>query len=409
MITVLEIRDQALKWYGGFLRSIVMGEGFFPRDIRFKKIMSSQVLRDFQPIKTGVEELIKNSAGVIGFGFRVELTEVNNRKIGRQKFPIRIYFDNKLDYLKFIRKEKDFRDFLKIKKRLTGELPSIGDWIAQHPFKLTENIDKWEDIIKVCRYFLEHPRPNCYIRELDIPVHTKFIEENEAIIKNLLDYLLPPDQVNREANEFSKRFFLKSPGRLVRFRLLDASLVEGTGCGITDCSVPVSQFEGLDIPCRAVIITENLVNFLTLPPLEKVIGIWGKGFQVSLLKSVRWLVDKIIIYWGDIDTHGLQILSDLRSIFPRVQSVMMDFETLEAYSKHTGIETTPNRKPVEHLASEEQRLYDYLLGTGMRLEQEKIDQWYANKRIKQLLTKSTSRDKGTVKISMKKNKKFPTN
>jgi hypothetical protein len=143
MISVLEIREQALKWYRVFLRSIVTGEGFFPGDIRFKKIRSSQVLRDFQRIKTGVEELLNNSAAVIGFGYRVELTEVNNRKIGRQKFPTRIYFDDGMGYLKFIRKEKDFRDFLKIKKRLTGELPSIGGWIAQHPFKLTENFDKW--------------------------------------------------------------------------------------------------------------------------------------------------------------------------------------------------------------------------------------------------------------------------
>ena len=143
------------------------------------------------------------------------------------------------------------------------------------------------------------------------------------------------------------------------------------------------------------------MNFLTLPFLEETIGIWGKGFQVSLLKSARWLTDKIIIYWGDIDTHGLQILSGLRSIFPRVQPVMMDFETLEAYRKHTGIEKTPNRKPVDHLTSKEHRLYDYLLETGIRVEQEKIDQWYANKRIKQLLTKSTSRDKGNVKNFMK--------
>jgi hypothetical protein len=398
MITVFEIRDQALKWYGGFLRSIVTGEGFFPRDIRFKKIMSSQVLRDFQRIKNGVEELVKNSAAVIGFGYRVESTEVNNRKIGRQKFPTRIYFDNEMDYLKFIRKEKDFKDFVRIKERLSEELPSIGGWIVQHPFKLTENTDKWEDIVKVCRYFLEHPRPNCYIRELDIPVHTKFIEENEAIIKSLLDYLLPPGQVNREADGFSKRFYLKSPGSMVRFRLLDVSLVEGTCWGITDCSVPVSQFERLDIPCRGVIITENLMNFLTLPLLEKAIGLWGKGFQVSLLKGVRWLADKIIIYWGDIDTHGLRILSELRSIFPRVRSVMMDFETLETYRKHTGIETTPNRKPVEHLASEEQRLYDYLLETGMRLEQEKIDQWYANERIKRLLANQNPGTKAISKI-----------
>ena len=73
---------------------------------------------------------------------------------------------------------------------------------------------------------------------------------------------------------------------------------------------------------------ENLVNFLTLPRYAGSVGFFGSGFAVHLLAEVEWLHHCKIIYWGDIDAHGFQILSDLRGHFPHVHSVMMDQQTL---------------------------------------------------------------------------------
>ncbi|QBD83792.1 hypothetical protein EPA93_45535 [Ktedonosporobacter rubrisoli] len=41
----------------------------------------------------------------------------------------------------------------------------------------------WSDLIAVCDYFLEHPRPACYIREIPVAVHTKFIEQHSGILR----------------------------------------------------------------------------------------------------------------------------------------------------------------------------------------------------------------------------------
>jgi len=56
---------------------------------------------------------------------------------------------------------------------------------------------------------------------------------------------------------------------------------------------------------------EILIHFLTLPERKKAVAIFGKGFQLNLLKDARWLAEKQILCWGDIDCHGFQILSQL--------------------------------------------------------------------------------------------------
>jgi hypothetical protein len=58
-------------------------------------------------------------------------------------------------------------------------------------------VDEWADILRVCRYFQLHPRPNLYLRELPIKVHTKFIEEHKGILRELLEIVLPEDAIRR--------------------------------------------------------------------------------------------------------------------------------------------------------------------------------------------------------------------
>ena len=51
------------------------------------------------------------------------------------------------------------------------------------------------------------------------------------------------------------------------------------------------------------------------------------GYDVTALDGVEWLVNCQILYFGDLDTHGLAILSDLRKIYSQTESVMMDVKT----------------------------------------------------------------------------------
>ncbi|MFZ8310623.1 DUF3322 domain-containing protein, partial [Staphylococcus aureus] len=78
------------------------------------------------------------------------------------------------------------------------------------------------DLIKVCRYFYQNNPPhNLYLRELPIEVHSKFIEDNTAALKKLLDNILPQDWINKSETDFSGRYLVKKPNVYAQIRLLD--------------------------------------------------------------------------------------------------------------------------------------------------------------------------------------------
>lgn len=392
MIQPEDIKIKSSRWYLDILSSSVQDKPVFPRDVSFGKIRSNETLEKFSKINKEISNLINESKKEKGYGYCIEFTLRKDRRIGEQYFPTRIYFDNLDDYLKFIRKEKEYRNFILTTQIIIAEIPHLRPWIISNPRKVLENLGKWDDLIKVCKYFIECPKPNVYIRELPLNISTKFIEENKHLIKDLLDILIE-EYLNKDETDFEKRFNLKYREPLIRLKILDNEISQTLFYGVNDLSIPQSQFNILNIPCKRIIILENktnysnIFNFLTLPSLKDSISIFGQGFSINLLKNAEWLLDKQIIYWGDIDVHGFQILSQLRGYFPQTQSCMMDCETFSKLKDMavTGSET--KLTTLEHLTSEEQRLFEHLvsLKENNRLEQEKIPHFYALKKMRELV------------------------
>ena len=145
-------------------------------------------------------------------------------------------------------------------------------------------------------------------------------------------------------------------------------------------SVPISQFQKVEIPVEAVYIVENKMNMLTFPPIHKSIVVWGHGFGVDILKDVTWLKSKKIFYWGDLDAHGFQILSEIRMHFPQVKSFLMDRATFDLfYEDAVGTETNVEKELC--LTQEEKTMFEYVKENKFRLEQEKIPQEYVISKI----------------------------
>ena len=164
-------------------------------------------------------------------------------------------------------------------------------------------------------------------------------------------------------------------------RFLGLSLTEG----IDDLSVRHTTFARHPFGGEVVIITENKMNFLTLPSVPHALALWGGGFQVHLLEKATWLQSRTIYYWGDLDTHGLWILSQLRTYFVHVKSLMMDRETWDQFSNYSS-DQAPSIPQVntDGLHTDELALFHYLKEGGLRLEQEKIPQWYVEQRLSTL-------------------------
>ena len=387
MITVVEIKKKSEHLYSEYLKSIISGETFFPKTIRSDKSVSI----DFNEMRSELAEVIEHSKDRKNFGYTITYKQINTRKHGTQSLPEEISFKSATDYLKFLHKEKEAENFKNNSNEILMQFPDLVKWINKYPKKVIDNNGKWKSLLDVCSYFKQYPKPNLYIRELPVKVHTKFIESNKGVLLDLLNVVLHSDNINQDfttTKDFEKRFGLKFNQSQIRLKILDSDISDKHLSGLTDIEVTEEEFIKLQIPCDRVFIFENktnfsnLMNFLTLPQLENAIGIFGSGYKVADLQNALWLADKEIFYWGDIDTHGLDILSQIRGYFKQTKSIMMDFETLNTFRDDWDKGERINKETLPNLTADEEALFKFVRGDNVntiRLEQEKITHDYVLK------------------------------
>jgi hypothetical protein len=368
MITPVDIKAKATRQYHAFLRSVVEGEPFFPMQIAFRKAKASD---DYLVLRDWVQGLLAGSKQVRGFGYVVVLQERVSRRYGKQSLPAKISIETQTDFLRLIGKEREFTVWEGKIAGTLAQFPQLKTWFAQSPAHLLSHLDTWEDLLLVCAYFVANPQPNLYLRELPIPVHTKFIENHKGILRRLLDQLLPV--IQDDETEFEKRYGLLSDEPLIRFRLLDGALQDELNWLATDLTLKLSDCCALEnMAGRTIVIVENKMTFLTLPPVENGVAIFGGGYMVNLLRELQWLADCAIWYAGDLDVHGFEMLSQLRGYWGQTRSFLMDAATFEAYGAFVGAGMPAKSTTLPHLTKAEQTLHKHLLDNNLRLEQEHI-------------------------------------
>ena len=377
MISPEDIKQQALKWWKPFLQSYILKKPFFPKENdRIGKPKPGDLTGRFEVLQYEITSLYSQSKNETGIGYLVKTAEKNFRRTGTHQLPHSIVFETADDFLHVTKKTKEWELFVKNYEQVINTLPQLQNWVYDNPLLLTFPNTDWNGILSVCKYFISNPRPELYIRQLPVPIHTKFIEENETLIQSLLDVLIPEHIRDKTQKKFADRYFLQKDEPLIRIRALDENLAIVNN--IRDLSIRLSDFEKGPWHNSHVLITENKMNFLTLPPFPSAIAIWsGGGFKVSYLKNARWLADKNIYYWGDIDEHGFQILHQLRTYYNQVKSVMMNKLTFDKFQEF-GVKGERNNADKLHLLNEEEEALYKLLKSRQnnRLEQEKISQDY---------------------------------
>jgi len=376
MISPEEIKVKAGKKYFSFLQSWMEGKPFEKLVIRGDKTYAKASLSEFEK---EILLLISQSRIKKGYGYTLAFQQVKTKYLGTQDLPTTIYFDTEQDLLKYLSKEKEVILFKENQEKIISTFPILKQWTIQNPSKIIQHPAEWDNLLKVCQYFKQTPVPNLYLRELPVRVHTKFIERNQSILGELLDNLIP-EYVNHQEKTFEKRFNLKTSEKLVRFKILDKEISRVFFSGIDDMAIPISQFEKLNLPVKKVIIVENkttLYTALTLPKMDKAIAIFGSGYSVSHLKQAFWLKNIELLYWGDIDVQGFEILSQFRGYFPQTKSILMDKATFDIYFEDDI--GTPSHISIQlNLTAAEQELYSLLKANQWRLEQEKIPLGFVN-------------------------------
>lgn len=376
MITSAEIKKKALRKYTDYLRNVAAGITFQQIEIPCNK-KASDTITEYQREFYDIRSLSKE---VKGYGYTIEWKTIKNKMLGTQDFPSKITFETADDFERFLQKVKEVADFRKNVALINGKFSKLQHWIEKYPQKVIDNSEDWNNILKVLDYFSKNPLPKLYIRELPIEVHTKFIEQHKAVISELLDIVIE-EYVDKNEKDFEKRYGLRYDEPMVRMRLLDKTLATSYFSGLDDITIPVSLFLKLKMSISMAYIVENKVNFLTFPPVAKSIVIWGKGYGVASIKDSELLKSTELIYWGDLDAQGFEILSQFRSYFARVKSLLMDKATFDKYFENDlGTPSKINAKL--NLTTEEEELYSYIKTNNYRLEQEKIPQSYVVEKLK---------------------------
>ena len=267
------------------------------------------------------------------------------------------------------------------------EFPELRETLVKHHSLAVEYHDEWEQVMKVCRFFRLNPKPGKFVRELNIGVHTKFVEESRDILRLLLDVIVG-ENVNTEAQTFFGRFNLKEGDPEVAFRITDPELCMRYMSGFTYNKVFVCEFARFNIPVRNVIIVENRHNMTKvielIPEMKDTLVVWGCGYKATVLKDVAWLNDVNLYYWGDIDAQGYEIMANVRKYFPHMVSIMMDSEALAVHPVCVKGKNSKIKKTLE-LLGDENEIYNFVKEGGLRFEQELLPEHYVESCLTKLI------------------------
>lgn len=376
MLSQDDIRQLCERKYRAFLRSVITDEAFFPLDVRFGR-----------PSPTADWDILVREIKALSDGpprYTIDWEEVNTRRWGRQRLPVRVWFPDESAYLATLGKEVEVAAFRRDVAMIRGGCPALEGWLPDNVLRVIDHAGFWPALLTVCRFFLDNPRPNRYARELPIPVDTKFLERKQVILRSLLDAILS-ESAREPVDHFETRFGLRFDEPQIRMRFLDQALQQRFTVPVNDLAVPLSQVQQLSWADLDLLIVENKMTFLTLPNRTRALGIWGAGGAAELLTSVRWCAPCAILYWGDLDVHGFHILSRLRRAFPQVRSVMMDELTLREFRSLAVVAKPSRSRSCEFLTDEELRVYEQLEAENLLIEQEKLPAEYYLRRLGEAL------------------------
>lgn len=374
--TEKEIKQQLEKsWDKGiFLSAILTEQSLFPFKLKLSKPTNNDITERFHLVQKWVNQIAK-----IDF-LEIDWMTVKNRIQGEQFMPTAIWIEQIEDMLKVLKKNKEYQDFIKIIEQTKKQNSRLLTWLAKYPFKALALKEDWQKILLVVNWMAQNPKPNIYLRQVDIPqIHTKFIEQHSSILSELFDMVLPEDAINKAfsgGKQFSARYGFLERRTGIRFCNLDSKRSIFPNILHSDVTLDADSFAQLNPNIQRIIIVENETSYLALPEIDNTWAIWGAGYGWQGLAKATWLADCEIYYWGDLDTHGLAILDRLREHFPHTVSFLMDQETLLTYADFWSTEHKPQTEQLHRLTPDEQQVYQALqsnqFGQNVRLEQELI-------------------------------------
>ncbi|VAW48429.1 FIG005429: hypothetical protein [hydrothermal vent metagenome] len=221
-----------------------------------------------------------------------------------------------------------------------------------------------------------------YLRALPlVGVDTKFLETYQAFISDILD-ALHNDAITESGGLLEWLGCLKNPKGWLTIRPLCKKAKAGlAGFPVMQLHSDVLREHAL--PATHILVVENMQSGLGLPFMKDTIAVFGGGKNVSWMDA-NWLKSKQVAYWGDIDSWGLNILSDVRAKLNSVKAIMMDSETIKQHEDRMVLEPKPLEYLPQCLTESEAQLFLDLKNrhyVNTRLEQERLSPDYIHNKL----------------------------
>jgi hypothetical protein len=366
------------RWRSGaILKAYAAGESFAPISLPISRPRDLDLLERRDEVNTWLHRLTLECASTRGRpGLRIESTTVASRRVGRNELPRRLWIDSYAALFGWLGVTGEVAQLDALLSLTTAEVPELAHWAVAHPRVVLDHAELWPRLLATVAWIAAHDQ-HLFLRQVDVPgVDTKFIEQNRVILGRLLDQVLPARRIDARfsAGDFAARYGFRRRPDYTRIRTLgDQDVLPG---GLSEVTVRTTELARIDPPVEQVIIVENDVSYLALPDRPGAMAIFGSGFALGSVAGLPWLASKTITYWGDIDTYGFVILNRLRARYPRVESILMDAETLLGHPEQWVVEEKPTDIALPHLTDAEAALYHDLVegrfGHHVRLEQERI-------------------------------------
>jgi hypothetical protein len=363
---------------GNYLPDHAAGIPWTPISLPVRGPSAAELLDRFDESRRWVEKFYRDShTGGGSARVRIEHRTVRGRNLGANEIPARIWIDSFEQLCALLGTTRDVRTLDAILERTRTEIPTLLPWVRDHPLRAIEDADIWVRALAAVAWIAANDTEHLYLRQIDVDgVDTKFVERHQKLLDDLLSIVLPPERVDPHVSHanFTRRFRFRPKPDYVRFRLLFPQ--SDFPAGISELRLRSDELAEIEPSAGIVFIVENEVTYLAFPAVGNAIVMFGSGYGLEVIKDLPWLDDKEIVYWGDIDTHGFAILSNLRSRFSDVHSILMDHATLLAHPRQWAEEQTPTNRSLPHLTEAEATFYRDLIedryGHAVRLEQERV-------------------------------------
>lgn len=238
--------------------------------------------------------------------------------------------------------------------------------------RVVRSVDGWPEtdfdlLLAAAQWFRENPHSGLSARQVPVVgMQSKWLETHEATVLRV--------------SGLSDLGLGRRRPLVVHFTYLDPEH-RASGGRLHDSVALLTPMDPA-YPPSVVLITENKDSAVFFPPLLGGVAVQGDGKAgPRAVSQVSWLMTcPKIIYWGDLDAPGFEIINMYRAAGVPVRTILMDVETLRGHERFS-VDKDPKGRPLKrsprrnlpHLTETERAAYEWITGDGpIRLEQERI-------------------------------------